>query len=55
MIRLYEKGAYVFGRNHVVDETQIASEYKKYAQTMPNPEELKKNTLILTLDYLNII
>ena len=45
MIRLYEKGAYVFGGNHVVDETQIASEYKKYTETMPNPEELKKNTL----------
>ncbi len=45
MIRLYEKGAYVFQGNQVVDETKIASEYRKYVAELPVPEEAKKNTL----------
>ena len=45
MVRLYEKGAYVFNGNHVVDETQIGSEYRKYTAELPNPEEVKKHTL----------
>jgi len=45
MVRLYEKGAYVFGGNRVVDETQIGCEYREYTAELPNPEELKKHTL----------
>ena len=45
MIQLYEKGAYVFGGNHVVAETQIASEYRKYAAELPEKDTVKKNTL----------
>ena len=32
MIKLFDKGAYVFGGNQVVAEENIATEYKKYME-----------------------
>lgn len=45
MIRLYEKGAYVFRGTSIVEEDSIEKEYAAYGAALPNKEEAKKNTL----------
>ncbi len=44
MIRLYDKGAFVLNGN-LIPEENISSEYKQFTDTLPDKEELKKNTL----------